>query len=174
LLNNLTLIKLYCICCSLLPHQLVCVTSYIRASTNCDLFSLDKPDFDICLKFHRDLSTKMFQFATTRYRALQRHVRTSTAMNSLSRRNNSLSARRSDVEVEDIELGMLDNSTQLSTTVRSNTRRLIWKCLWLYTISYKSKFVKILTAISLLLNATLTFILPYEVMNRYNISVIVI
>ena len=148
--------------------------SYVRASTNCDLFTLDKPDYDICLKFHQDLSTKMFQFATTRYRILQKHVRSSIAMNSQSRRNTPSSARRSDVEVKDIELGILYNSTQPSTTVKSNVKRLIKKYLWFYTISYKSKFVKILTAVSLLLNATLSFVIPYEVNELLNISVSVI
>jgi len=139
-----------------------------RASTNCDFFTLDKADFDICLKFHEDLSTKMFQFATTRYRVLQKHVRTSTAMNSLNRGSIPSFARRSNAEVEDIELGTLDGGAQpnTTTTIKSNVTRSIWKCLWLYTISHKSKFVKLLTAISLLLNAAVSFIIPYEVMNR--------
>ena len=139
--------------------------SYFRASTNCDLFTLDKPDFDICLKFRQDLSTKMFQFVTTRYHAaLQKHdqIRLAT-INDQSKPGTSAIARNSDVKMEDIELGTLDDSTQQpTTTVKS---RLIWKYMWPFTISHKSIFAKTLNAVSLLLNTTLSFTIPYQVMN---------
>ena len=139
--------------------------SYFRASTNCDLFTLDKPDFDICLKFRQDLSTKIFQFVTTRYHAaLQKHDQISLAtINDQSKPSTSVTASKSDIKMEAIELGTLDDSTQRPmTTVKS---RLIWKYMWLFTISHKSIFAKTLNAVSLLLNTTLSFTIPYQVMN---------
>ena len=142
---------------------IVSIVLLYRTSTNCDLFTLDKPDFDVCLNFHQDFSTKLSQFATARYHAaLQKHNQTNTAtMNVQSNPSTSSFARRSDVEMEDIEFGILDDSPQPTTTVKKS--KLIWKHTWFFTISHQSKFANTLTAVSLLLNATLSFIIPYQV-----------
>jgi len=157
----------FCFFNSMIPNQLILVIIFMleccndRASTNCDLFTLKRPDFDIFLKFCPDFSTKMFQFATARYNAeLQKHVNASTAViHDQSQPGTSTSARN--VETEGIELGIVADHAQPTTT--TETTKLIWKYTLFFTISHKSIFAQALATISLLLNATLSFTIPYQV-----------
>ena len=154
-------------------------THFIRASRNCDLFTLDKTDLDICLRFDRNLSTKIFKMANVRHRTFQRNLRAgSITINERRRVSSSAAAaavvfpKKLSVHVEDIELGIIGNNTHNSTTNKvsaakineSSDAEVPWFKYPLYfTISYQSYLIKGLTVISILFNIILNITIPYEV-----------
>ena len=68
---------------------------------------MDKDDLDTCLRFHKDLSTKIFEVANTRYQNFQRHVRTSSIVVTRKRQASAavaaMSYKKTNASVEDVE-----------------------------------------------------------------------
>ena len=136
---------------------------------------MDKDDLDTCLRFHKDLSTKIFEVANTRYQNFRINVQTTTIISGRKRPSSAavaaMSYQRTSISVEDIELGLADIDTAksnndvpsdvLSTDIR---HQIPWFKYPLYfTISHHSYFVKILKFFSNLFNIILCIIIPYEV-----------
>lgn len=138
----------------------------VRASRNCDLFTLDKNDLDTCLRFHKDLSTKIFQMASMQYHNLQNDVKaSSTTINRRAMSVASASNKKSGTTVEDIELGMINSggvgpNRDVETSTAQNP---LLKYLVYFTFSHQSHFVKALAFVSILFNIVLSIIIPYEV-----------
>ena len=144
-------------------------TCFVRASRNCDLFTLDKDDLDTCLRFDKNLSTKIFQVANRRYQTLRRNVKASSIIINRKREMSAFAsaspARKSSVKVEDIELGIMNSSiTKTSGDIESSDVEIPWFKYPLYfTISHQNYFIKALIVISILFNIVLSIIIPYEV-----------
>ena len=158
-------------------------TCFVRASRNCDLFTLDKTDLDICLRYDRNLSTKIFKVANLRHQAFQRNLKASSTMINKRRISSSAAAAAAataaaataraaasvmkwSVHMEDIELGIMGSNTVSSTAEvdENSDAEVPWFKYPLYfTISYQSYLVKALTVVSILFNIVLSIIIPYEV-----------
>ena len=138
-------------------------TCCIRASRNCDLFTLDKADLDTCLHFHKDLSSKIFHVANIRYQNLKNNVKAST-ISINNRRRMSSAIRSSGIDMEDIELGILRNDNVIPIDVETDNAQIPWfKYPLHFTISYQNYFIKFLSVVSILFNIVLSVIIPYEV-----------
>ena len=139
-------------------------TCCIRASRNCDLFTLDKADLDTCLHFHKDLSSKIFRVANIRYQTLKSNVKAASTVNINNRRRMSCAIKSSGIDMEDIELGILGNDDGTSLDVETDNTLIPWfKYPLHFTISYQSYFIKFLSVLSILFNIALSVIIPYEV-----------
>ena len=141
---------------------------FVRASRNCDLFTLDKADLDTCLSFDKDLSTKIFEKANIKHQTLQRNVKASSAMINRKREMSAaMSVKKSALNMEDIELGVMDNGGATKATtkdVENSDAEFPWfKYPIYFTICHQSYFIKVLTFISVLFNIVLAIIIPYEV-----------
>ena len=152
-------------------------TCFVRASRNCDLFTLDKTDLDICLRFDRNLSTKIFKVANMRHKTFQRNLKASSIMINEKRRMSSSAAAaaaavaaasvmKSSVQMEDIELGIMSTNMVNSTTQvdENGDAEVPWfKHPLYFTISHQSYLIKALSVVSILFNIVLSIIIPFEV-----------
>lgn len=81
---------------------------------------MDKDDLDTCLRFHKDLSTKIFEVANTRYQNFQKHVRKSSILVTRKRRPSAAVASmfymKTSGSVEDVEDGISDIDTAKSNS----------------------------------------------------------
>ena len=81
---------------------------------------MDKDDLDTCLRFHKDLSTKIFEVANTRYHNFQKHVRTSSIVIARKRQPSAaiaaMSYKKTSVTVEDVEHEISDVDTAKSNS----------------------------------------------------------
>ena len=145
-------------------------TGCIRASRNCDLFTLDKDDLDTCLHFHKDLSSKIFRVANKRYQALKNNVRASS-ISINSKKRMSVAIKTFGAGLEDIELGMLEDDAIAAMDIETNDGKIPWfKYPFQFTISHQKGFIKALSVFSILFNIVLSVIIPYEVRTNRDIQ----
>ena len=129
---------------------------------------MDKADLDTCLNFDKDLSTRIFEKANIKHQTLQRNVKASNVLINRKREMSAaaMSVKKSAVNMEDIELGVINNgsTTKATEDIENNDTGFSWfKYPIYFTICHQSYFIKALSFISVLFNIVLAIIIPYEV-----------
>ena len=88
---------------------------------------MDKDDLDTCLRFHKDLSTKIFEVANIRYKNFQKNIRASSII--ITKKRHTFAAitamfyNKTSVGVEDVEIGTADIDTVKSNSDLSSCKK---------------------------------------------------
>ena len=82
----------------------------------------------------------------------------------------SMAIRSFGANLEDIELGMLEDDTMATMDIETNDEKISWfKYPFQFTVSHQSGFINALSVFSILFNIVLSVIIPYEVRNNKDI-----
>jgi len=116
--------------------------------------------------------------ANVRYHNLQKNVKLSSMSINKKKETSAastsaMSANKSGIDVEDIELGIINNGiAKPNEEVENSATQFSWlKYLIFFTISHQSYFVKALSGVSILFNIVLSIIIPYEVQTHFSLCV---